>query len=569
VTDDGTAALVAEAAVLEAAGITEAAEIDEEAVAVLRRTAAHDESPREPDLEAMVLAEEAALEAEELEAERLELARLAAARATAADADAAAAARRQRQRMEALGRFQAQREEAELLLAAQQEQEAKSRAEVEADGPRRPLMAADLDLGYQDDFGRPAAADEAPLPEAATAYDDPLWPSAASDDLEPASPLEPAQANAPTIGPAVPDEAVADLDKEPTWGVGPRSVAEPEPEPLHAAMRADDLWPDSDEPTEVAEPEPEPLHAAMPTDDSWVEVEEPTEAAGSEPGTWDSWVSANPVSWARGIDEDAAQPADPDPARPSSESDFVPPAHRAPPVEEVGGPLPQFQTENHESTPEGAWEPEVEDASEEDPAAEDATAETDTRWIPRQGPAPTGRRRPLMTGDFDDVLPEDLIDDEEDEKDEVPVPTGPPLRRSGRPRVPLKARRTPPADEREASAPQSRTPVTTVTKKVGPTNKVGTTTRKATATPKGASAEPATARRVTSTQRAPRAKKVADVLWVEPVGEVCPTSHPVKAVLSRGIFHVVGGVFYERTRPERCYRVPAAAEADGLRQAKR
>jgi len=39
--------------------------------------------------------------------------------------------------------------------------------------------------------------------------------------------------------------------------------------------------------------------------------------------------------------------------------------------------------------------------------------------------------------------------------------------------------------------------------------------------------------------------------------------------MSRGIFHVVGGLFYERNQPERCYRVPAAAEADGLRPAKR
>jgi hypothetical protein len=59
------------------------------------------------------------------------------------------------------------------------------------------------------------------------------------------------------------------------------------------------------------------------------------------------------------------------------------------------------------------------------------------------------------------------------------------------------------------------------------------------------------------------------VLWVEPIGDACPTSHPVKAIVSRGIFHVVGGLFYDRSQPERCYRVAAAAEADGLRQAKR
>jgi micrococcal nuclease len=57
--------------------------------------------------------------------------------------------------------------------------------------------------------------------------------------------------------------------------------------------------------------------------------------------------------------------------------------------------------------------------------------------------------------------------------------------------------------------------------------------------------------------------------WVDPEGKVCPTSHPVKAKLSSGIFHLPGGLNYERTNPERCYVDGAAAEADGLRQSKR
>lgn len=57
--------------------------------------------------------------------------------------------------------------------------------------------------------------------------------------------------------------------------------------------------------------------------------------------------------------------------------------------------------------------------------------------------------------------------------------------------------------------------------------------------------------------------------WVEPTGDgTCPTTHLVKAKLESGIFHVPGGQFYERTRPDRCYRDAASAEADGLRQAK-
>ncbi len=61
----------------------------------------------------------------------------------------------------------------------------------------------------------------------------------------------------------------------------------------------------------------------------------------------------------------------------------------------------------------------------------------------------------------------------------------------------------------------------------------------------------------------------AATAWVEPSGDVCPTSHPVKAKLSSKIFHLPGMLNYERTRPDRCYRDGDAAEADGLRPAKR
>ncbi len=57
--------------------------------------------------------------------------------------------------------------------------------------------------------------------------------------------------------------------------------------------------------------------------------------------------------------------------------------------------------------------------------------------------------------------------------------------------------------------------------------------------------------------------------WVVPDEGACPVSHPVKARLASGIFHVPGGQSYDRTRADRCYADPAAAEADGLRRAKR
>lgn len=56
--------------------------------------------------------------------------------------------------------------------------------------------------------------------------------------------------------------------------------------------------------------------------------------------------------------------------------------------------------------------------------------------------------------------------------------------------------------------------------------------------------------------------------WVEPVNGQCPPTHPIKAKLSSGIFHVPGGLSYERTKPDRCYVDAAAAEADGLRPSK-
>jgi hypothetical protein len=60
-----------------------------------------------------------------------------------------------------------------------------------------------------------------------------------------------------------------------------------------------------------------------------------------------------------------------------------------------------------------------------------------------------------------------------------------------------------------------------------------------------------------------------DTAWVDPVDGTCPATHPVKAKLASKIFHVPGGLSYERTKPDRCYRDAAAAEADGLRAAKR
>ena len=57
--------------------------------------------------------------------------------------------------------------------------------------------------------------------------------------------------------------------------------------------------------------------------------------------------------------------------------------------------------------------------------------------------------------------------------------------------------------------------------------------------------------------------------WVHPVDGSCPVTHPVKGNANSKIYHLPGGRFYDSTVPERCYRDPQAAEADGMRASKR
>ena len=57
--------------------------------------------------------------------------------------------------------------------------------------------------------------------------------------------------------------------------------------------------------------------------------------------------------------------------------------------------------------------------------------------------------------------------------------------------------------------------------------------------------------------------------WLPPLDDgSAPASHPIKVKVSSGIFHVPGGRFYDRAKPERCYSTVAAAEADGYRRSK-
>jgi large subunit ribosomal protein L20 len=60
----------------------------------------------------------------------------------------------------------------------------------------------------------------------------------------------------------------------------------------------------------------------------------------------------------------------------------------------------------------------------------------------------------------------------------------------------------------------------------------------------------------------------ATTSWVTADGTEAPDGYPVKVNTRSGIYHLEGGVAYERTRPDRWYRSAADAEADGFRPSK-
>ena len=54
----------------------------------------------------------------------------------------------------------------------------------------------------------------------------------------------------------------------------------------------------------------------------------------------------------------------------------------------------------------------------------------------------------------------------------------------------------------------------------------------------------------------------------------CPVTHPIKGNFTtysgeRCIYHVTGGQFYGKTKPERCYVTEGEAVKDGCRRSKR
>jgi large subunit ribosomal protein L17 len=74
----------------------------------------------------------------------------------------------------------------------------------------------------------------------------------------------------------------------------------------------------------------------------------------------------------------------------------------------------------------------------------------------------------------------------------------------------------------------------------------------------------------TVTEADPEPTTDAAAPWAEPTATGgCPDGHPVKAKASSKIFHIPGGVLYDKTVPDRCYASPEAAIADGFRQSLR
>ena len=72
------------------------------------------------------------------------------------------------------------------------------------------------------------------------------------------------------------------------------------------------------------------------------------------------------------------------------------------------------------------------------------------------------------------------------------------------------------------------------------------------------------------TQSTPDAAATTPSSWIEPARDgSCPPDWPIKGNDGSKIFHVPGGMSYERTVAERCYQAEADAEADGYRKAKR
>jgi hypothetical protein len=141
-------------------------------------------------------------------------------------------------------------------------------------------------------------------------------------------------------------------------------------------------------------------------------------------------------------------------------------------------------------------------------------------------------------------------------------PAGAPARETARVAPAPEPVRPAPAPERPAAAAPAPAPASAPASAPAPAAPAPAATPAEVAPPKPA----VTAKKVPAKKAAP--KKVLEP-WVDPKGDLCPKTHPVKAKLASKIFQVTGNFAYDRTKPDRCYRDADAAEKDGFRAAKR
>lgn len=149
----------------------------------------------------------------------------------------------------------------------------------------------------------------------------------------------------------------------------------------------------------------------------------------------------------------------------------------------------------------------------------------------------------------------------------------PPMAKKARPRraAPLKAERQPIADPfAEEGDPPSAPTAPTPSEPPPPAEGGAKAAAKAPAAKRTRplrAAQPAAAAPPAAAGDAPRPAAVRS--WVEPVGNLCPTTHPVKAKLGSKVFRLPGKPGYETSRPDRCYASEGAARRAGFTEAQR
>ena len=77
------------------------------------------------------------------------------------------------------------------------------------------------------------------------------------------------------------------------------------------------------------------------------------------------------------------------------------------------------------------------------------------------------------------------------------------------------------------------------------------------------------ANRATTNHVVPDTPIGAILSWVEPVGGVCPPSHPIKVKLGSRVFRRPDSPGYENSKPDRCYASEGAARRGGFNESQR